>query len=80
MDKKHIDSVVVRKDVKINHIKGFIKKNLYKKGCIVFMFHSLVQQPRDKWEWSIKDFDSLCGFVKKMVDDNLIQCKVLRDL
>lgn len=58
-----IPSIVIKKDIRAKNIIKFIEKNKEKDSIIVFMFHSIVEKPKDKWEWNINDFKMLCNFL-----------------
>lgn len=65
IDKKKVFSLVVKKDSRIKNILRFLRKNVNKNVSLVLMFHSIVEKPNDKWEYSIAEFEELCKYLKE---------------
>lgn len=62
-DRFRINSLVVKKDTKLSSITKFISKYSSLNCSLVLMFHSIVKEPNDPWEWSAKEFERLCVFL-----------------
>lgn len=75
-DKNKIVSLVVKKDTKVKHLVNFIDKYKNENCVLVLMFHSVVENPTNTWEYSEKQFDELCSFVSK----NQIKTYTLEEL
>ena len=64
-DKNRIYSCVVLKDIKSRNIIQFIEKNKKSSSFYVLMFHSIVDKPRNKWEYSIEEFEKICNYLRE---------------
>ena len=65
VDRFKINSLVVLKDSKSKNIMRFIKNYKDTNKTLVLMFHSIVEKPKDKWEYSIKEFEDICKYVSQ---------------
>ena len=65
INKFEIHSLVVLSDTSSKNLISFIDKYKGTKATLVLMFHSIVDTPSNKWEYSGKDFDDICSFVSK---------------
>ena len=70
-NKYNIVSIVIRKDTRWKHIKRFVDKYDRSNNLVVLMFHSIVDKPQGKWEYSIKHFERLCAFLSNEKVDTL---------
>ena len=61
---KQIDSLVIKKTTSAKSIISFIDKFKKSDYLLVLMFHSIVEKPTNNWEWSIKNFEMLCQYIK----------------
>ena len=75
-EEKLLYSLVVKKDCRLKHILWFLKKYSMKETNVVLMFHSIVNEPKDSWEWGMNDFEKLVEFCL----ENNIGIKRLEDL
>lgn len=60
---KVIYSAVITKNVKYKNLISFINKHKKEDKVLVLMFHSVVDVPNNKWEYSKTDFETICKFV-----------------
>ena len=58
-----IHSLVVLSDCHAKNLIRFIDKYNGKDVTLVLMFHSIVDSPNNKWEYSSDEFDKICGYV-----------------
>lgn len=77
---RQLYSVVITKNINPKHISNFINKHASNDGLIVLMFHSIVEHPKDKWEYSKKRFTILCEEINHMINSNVIKCLKIEDL
>ena len=64
INKFFISSLVIKKHIKVKTLMNFIKKYELSDYTLVIMFHSIVNNPSDQYDWSIGDFEKLCVFLK----------------
>lgn len=62
-DKFKINSAVVLDDSKARNIIKFINKHKDDEATLVLMFHSIVDNPTNKWEYSKSEFIKICNYV-----------------
>ena len=55
LDKKQIISLVVKRDTKTEHICKFLKEHSDNDYILVLMFHSIVENADDEWEFLSKE-------------------------
>lgn len=72
IDKKIIPSVVVKKRTSARNIINFIS-TLTDGECVVLMFHSVVESPKNEWEYSTNNFVKICSFLH----EHKIGCQTL---
>lgn len=65
INKFEINSLVVLSDTRSKNLIKFIEKYKDLNATLVLMFHSIVENPSDKWEYSTKDFEKICDYVSK---------------
>ena len=63
-----IVSLIVTKRTKPRNLISFIKKYNHSNTRLVLMFHSIVESPKNKWEYSTKNFNRICEFLSKNID------------
>ena len=62
IDRYNLNSIVIKNDTKIDHIIEFLKKYSSQDVSVILMFHSIVDNPTNEWEYSKEDFVKLCDF------------------
>lgn len=77
IDKFRLYSIVIKKNTLPKHLIKFISSHSKETCTLILMFHSIVHDPKDSWEWSVKDFDALCHFVEH---NNKISCLTIKKL
>ena len=78
VDRNKIVSLVIKNDIKAKNIVSFIDKYKNQKNAIlVIMFHSIVEQPNNKWEWSIDNFKYLCKYLSS---EKEIECLTIEQM
>ena len=77
IDNNSIYSVVVKKHIKASSIIKFINKYKNTNYSLVLMFHSIVDNPNDKWEWSKNKFDKLCSYLANEKSINVLTLEEL---
>lgn len=65
VNKYEINSLVILSDTRSKNLVKFIEKYKDLNATLVLMFHSIVENPSDKWEYSTKDFDEICDYISK---------------
>lgn len=65
VNKHEINSLVMLNDSNCKNLIKFIRKYQNTAATLVLMFHSIVDEPKNKWEYSKKQFESICKFVSK---------------
>lgn len=73
-----IYSIVIKRDTKLSDLIRFISEYVAADGTVVLMFHSIVGNPKDEWEWREKDFNDLCVFLAE--NKNKIRVLTLDEL
>ena len=76
INKNLLFSVVVKKNDRAKTIINFIKKYSNKNCVAIFMLHSVVETPRNVWEYSIHEFEQIACYIKS---EN-ISCLTLEEL
>lgn len=80
LDKTRLYSSVITRDIKPKNIKKFIEKYMNSECTLILMFHSVVEKPSNKWEWSLENFKELCRFISELTKEGKIQCKKIDEL
>lgn len=75
IDAFNIPSLVVKKDTRVKNLIRFIDKYKNYNLSLVLMFHSIVDNPKDEWEYSLQDFGILCDYLSKNI--NVLSLKEL---
>lgn len=78
INKYHIPSLVIKNYTKVKSIIKFINKYKYTNYTLVIMFHSIVDNPSNQWEWSTSNFTSLCEYLAK--EKSTIEVLTLEEL
>lgn len=73
-------SLVVKKDTKIKHLINFIEKHKNSNKTLIIMFHSIIDKPSNKWEWSKNDFGKLCSYLHNQASINTITLDSLANI
>ena len=63
LDIYRVNSLVVLSDCKATSLINFVKKYSNENVTLVLMFHSIVEEPKNKWEYSIDDFEEICKYI-----------------
>lgn len=71
-DKYFIKSCVIKAHTRAKSVINFIKKYHSNDYTFVLMLHSVCDDPSNQWEWSTKNFDTLCSSLKRMSDNKEI--------
>lgn len=74
-----LHSVVVTKNVRCNNLIRFIEKYKNEDAALILMFHSIVTNPLNKWEYSAAEFKKICAFISKMKQNKAIECGTFTD-
>ena len=65
VDPYYINSLVMLNDSRSKNLISFINKYKESKLTLVLMFHSIVKNPTNKWEYSLDEFEGICSYVSK---------------
>lgn len=65
IDKYRLNSLVIKKDTKVKNLIKFINKYKDKDCTLILMFHSITEEPMNKWEYSTKGFVELVKYLSK---------------
>ena len=65
---KVIYSTVITKNIKSKNLINFINKHKQENKVLVLMFHSVVDNPSNKWEYSKTEFEKICEYVSSCKD------------
>lgn len=78
INKYKINSLVIKDYVKVKNLINFIDKYKNSDSTLVIMFHSIVDNPINQWEWSTSNFTKLCEYLNK--EKSTIQVLTLEEL
>lgn len=70
-------SVVIKDDVRPEHVIRFLEKKASDDVLVILMFHSLKKEVTDQWDYSIEHFEKICKAVSSNHD---IDCVTLKEL
>lgn len=68
LDKYRLNALVIKKDTKVKNLINFINKYKDKDCTLIIMFHSIIDKPINKWEYSAKSFVELVKFLSKNIE------------
>ena len=80
IDRYHLYSLVIKKDCKAKNINKFIKKYANKDASLIIMFHSIVDNPKDTWEYSTEEFKSVCQNVVELRNRKSVETLTIEEL
>lgn len=58
-------SPMLHSDVRVGGLKKFIAKHSREDCWLILTFHSIVENPTDRWEWGADSFEALLSFLKE---------------
>lgn len=73
-------SVVITKSIKAKSVVSYLKKHENENKIAILMFHSIVEKAKDKWEYSIKNFNYICSEISNLCAAGKMECHTLKDL
>ena len=59
--------MVIAKHIRSKNIINFINAFKEQNKTLVLMFHSVVEKPTNKWEYSISSFEKICSYLEEQV-------------
>lgn len=78
VDNNRIYTIVIKKTISHKNVIRFLKKYSNTTFTVVLLFHSIVNQPNNKWEWSINSFTQLSDYLQNT--DKKIKILTLEDI
>lgn len=63
VEKFEMNSLVVLSDTRSKNLIKFIERNKNTDATLILMFHSIVDSPTNKWEYSKDEFIKVCSYV-----------------
>lgn len=78
IDKNLLFSLVVKKHTKVSDLIRFINDYKETNKTLIIMFHSIVDNPADDWEWEKDSFKKLCSFLAD--NKNIIETLSIEEL
>ena len=79
LDTTPMFSAVVKNGIRPKSILKFIDKYSSLDKTLILMFHSIVDKPTDKWEYSKKNFDIICKGINSFSKDGRVKCGTIID-
>ena len=64
-DKYSFYSLVIRNTTRFKDLKKFLEIHSNKDCALVIMLHSVIEEPKNCWEWSMSNFKQLCQFLSE---------------